>query len=315
MIYALLVTIFLLLSLYHLVNRPCIQHGRTTCAMVKHARSRSKQKPIPKLIWSYWHEEDQPLLVKKCIDNWRRYNKDYTINILHSGNLAKFIIKDQLPGDFSKLKEFRKADWLRVALLRTYGGIWLDASTFLTRSLDWVMELQQKNNSEFVGFYIDGFSTDKDSPIIENWFLASAHDSRFIADWYSEFTNEVISRNERDYLKMLRDSGAYIDVVQNIKHPEYLAMHVAASRITRKKEEYSLTLLRAEETAFFYLHQFKWSRSKLFIQLALLKANSSVPSIIKFRARERSYFERGLKYKIFRSSSVVGRYLMRESIS
>ena len=92
-------------------------------------------------------------------------------------------------------------------------------------------------------------------------------------------------------------------------------MHVAASRITRKKEEYSLTLLRAEETAFFYLHQFKWSRSKLFIQLALLKANSSVPSIIKFRARERSYFERGLKYKIFRSSSVVGRYLMRESIS
>jgi mannosyltransferase OCH1-like enzyme len=303
---------FLFWFFYQKAQRLCLSYKPATDAVVQHGQSATLYRPIPKIIWSYWHQKDQPLIVQKCIDTWRRYNPDYSINVLHTGNINEFIPTDQLPDTFFTLKEFRKADWLRIALLQTYGGIWLDASIVLTQPLDWAMDLQQKNNSEFVGFYIDGFSTDKERPVIENWFMASVPQSGFITDWCAEFTHEVINRSASAYLTLLRNSRTYEEVVQNIKNPEYLAMHVAASRVTRKKDAYSLTLIKAEETAFFYLSHLQWSRVRLFIELALLQANSSLPALIKLRRKERNLFARGLQYKVFRSSSVIGRYLIQE---
>ena len=204
------VVIFLFWVLYQIAYRPCLPYKPATAAVVSHAQSAMPYRPIPQIIWSYWHQEDQPLIVQKCVDTWRRYNPDYTINVLHAGNIGEFLPADQLPDAFFTLKEFRKADWLRVALLQTYGGIWLDASIVLTQPLDWVMDLQQKHHSEFVGFYIDRFSIDKQSPVIENWFMASSPQSGFISDWCAEFTHEVINKSESAYLTFLRLSLIHI---------------------------------------------------------------------------------------------------------
>lgn len=296
----------------HIAQRSCLSYTPATDVVVQHGQKETRYKLIPRIIWSYWHEKEQPLIVQKCIETWRRYNPDYTINVLHAGNIGEFLPANQLPATFLQLPEFRKADWLRIALLQAYGGIWVDASILLTQPLDWVMELQRTHHSEFVGFYIDRFSADKERPIIENWFMASSVDSNFIADWYTEFTTEVINKSERAYLTLLKDSGTYGKVVQNIKYPEHLAMHVAASRITRKKHAYSLTLLQAEQTAFFYVSHLKWRRMRLFIELALLQANASLSPLIKLRRKERNLFARGIRYHLFRSSSVIGSYLMQK---
>lgn len=304
------VIVVLLWCFYWNARRLCFQYKPTTALVVRKAQHLTPYRPIPKIIWSYWHAQDQPLIVQKCIDTWRRYNPDYCINVLHADTIAQFIPTDQLPGRFVSLPEFRKADWLRIALLQAHGGIWLDASIMLTQPLDWVMDLQEKNSVEFVGFYIDGYSTDKERPIIENWCMAASPQSKFIADWYAEFTTEVINQSESAYLNRLTQAGVYREVVQGIRNPTYLAMHVAASRITRHKSDYSLTLLQAEESALFYLQHVKWSRFRLFVQLALLRANTAVPSLIKFRGKDRPQFERGLQWNVFRSASVIGRYLM-----
>jgi hypothetical protein len=51
---------------------------------------------------------------------------------------------------------------------------------------------------------------------------------------------------------------------------------------------------------------------RLFIELALLRANASLSPLIKLRRKERNLFARGIQYHLFRSSSVIGSYLMQK---
>ncbi len=85
----------------------------------------------------------------------------------------------------------RVSDIARLYAIAEHGGIWADASVLLTRSLDWVLELQvkqlvvgwsmvhlaglqrrimhlqEKDDLEFVGYYLRSDTTIPASPVIE----------------------------------------------------------------------------------------------------------------------------------------------------
>ena len=94
-----------------------------------------KQFDSKRIIWQYWAQgyDDVPPVVRDCLDSVERFADGCTIVRLSDANLAEYL---DLP-DFVQQKRdvFSRAffsDLLRLMLLRTYGGIWLDATIFLS---------------------------------------------------------------------------------------------------------------------------------------------------------------------------------------
>ena len=104
---------------------------------------RAKQNQMPnKIIWQYWADgwDDVllPPIVKLCQSSVDKFRGDYTVIRLDDTNLSEYL---DIP-DFVTNKRSNKnfgiafyADLIRIMLLHTYGGVWLDATVLLTDRL------------------------------------------------------------------------------------------------------------------------------------------------------------------------------------
>ena len=89
-----------------------------------------------RIIWQYWAQgyDDVPPVVRECLESVEKYAGGYTLVRLTDENLQDYL---DLP-DFVQLKRqsvFSRAffsDLLRLMLLKTYGGIWMDATIMLS---------------------------------------------------------------------------------------------------------------------------------------------------------------------------------------
>lgn len=101
-----------------------------------------QQLPSKKIIWQYWaqgfEDENIPEIVKICTKSVDNYKNEYIVIHLSDQNISDYI---QLP-DYILHKKKQGiinhtffSDILRVSLLSSYGGVWLDATILLTSSL------------------------------------------------------------------------------------------------------------------------------------------------------------------------------------
>ncbi len=305
---ACLLGLILLLALWELMQI-LIAHPPQRPEIVRTVGDAASAEPIPKIIWTYWHAAPEPELVRRCLANWRRFNPDHELRLLHADNAQHWLTAEQ---DFSArahLPAFRQADWLRLQLLARHGGIWMDASTLLTDSLAWVHTLQAEHQASFVGFFIDRYTQAAERPMVENWFLAAPPGSRFITDLAAEF-ERAREMGEAAYLSELRSSGELAAVAQGLPESmqDYLVMHMAASRLLlRGVQGYRLALRRAEDSAFAYLAALRWRKRHLLARLAFTPCPARVPNLIKLRGGDRLVIERNL-HRVWRSS-LLARYL------
>ena len=190
--------------------------------------------PIPKIIWTYWDNINIPKNIQVCIDSWNKYNPDYEIIILND-NILKYYL-DNFDLSYLKQKKYSSArisDFIRLNVLSKYGGIWSDASIICNKSYNWVNDLQKEHNSEFIGFYLDGFTLQElknKSPVIESWFLACVKNSKFINDWKNEFKN-IYNYNEDQIENYIIELEKNQNInLQKITGKKYLAIHCEIGR-------------------------------------------------------------------------------------
>ncbi|WP_313300306.1 glycosyltransferase family 32 protein [Diaphorobacter sp.] len=262
---------------------------------------------IPRTIWAFWSGGEPPELIRRCFDNWRRMCPGFDIRILDEQAALHYL--DAIPETLRAASAPKRADWVRVELLRRHGGIWLDASTILTTSLDWVIDEQARTHSDYVGFYLDQFTSDAARPVVENWFMAAPAASPFITDLQHEFTTRVVSGSNGEYIDALRAEGCYDELRQRIFSPEYLSMHLAIQYLLRKRGGYRLDLARAEDGPFFLHEASGWSRARLKVQLMMRPTAQAMPPLIKLRKPDRKRLALYMQRKLVRGDSVLGRYL------
>ena len=91
-------------------------------------------------IWVFWNNPDSmPLMVQSCIDRIRQMSNGHEVVILTEGNLKDYI--DFEPVVWRKYKEGKitrthLSDFIRVAVLYRYGGVYFDSTIYPTRPLD-----------------------------------------------------------------------------------------------------------------------------------------------------------------------------------
>lgn len=186
----------------------------------------------------------------------------------------------------------RFADCLRCCILAKYEGVWLDASFLVHTHFDeWFSSMTKEDSKyEFIGFYIESFTTKKQFPIIENWFLACTPQSRFMTLWKNEFLNIHHYSSVSDYVHSRKIMG--VDL-QKLFDPVYLAMHVAVQKILQI-DHYPLKTLRlfpAEKGPFLYLHESQWDSFK-GLQLACQNPSKYQFPFIKLRGIERDVLQK-----------------------
>ena len=95
-----------------------------------------------KIIWQYWGqgitEDVIPEFIKLCFDSVDRYKGDYEVIRISDETLNEYVdlpqeIIEKYRGGIMSATHF--TDLIRVALLSVYGGVWLDATIFLTAPL------------------------------------------------------------------------------------------------------------------------------------------------------------------------------------
>lgn len=263
---------------------------------------------IPRILWAYWDGGTPPLVVQRCFAQWRRLHPHFDVRILDAAGVRRLL--PDMPAALSQAAVAKRSDWLRLELLRRHGGIWLDASTILTEPLDWVLDAQARSGAEFVGYFLERFTTAPQRPVVESWFMAAPPGSRFVDDLQREFTEEVVGRTGEGYIAHLRARGLYEQVRQRIEPPDYLSIHLALQVVLLRAGGYRLLLAKAEDGPFYYHRLGQWGRSALKLRLLFARLAGRLPAIVKLRAPDRRRLDEYLARGLYRPDSLVGRHLM-----
>lgn len=263
---------------------------------------------IPRIVWSYWHSDDVPLVVRRCVENWRRMCPGWDVRLVLGSELHRHAGADGLPESFESMTPARRSDWLRLTLLERHGGVWVDASSILTASLDWMVEAQAESGAEYLGYFIDKYGEPGHPPVVDSWCMAAPPGMPFVRAWRAELCR-ALAMGDDVYLDALRREGRYGRLVQRIKHPAYLIIHVCAQAVLDAGRGWRLQLWRAEDTAYFLQHVSHWRRLRLYRRLLAQPAPARPPRLIKLRGGERRKLEGYLARGLYRRDSIAGRFL------
>lgn len=272
------------------LERPSLSHLRS--------RSRSSSESIiPKIIWTFWDSDDIPELTRLCMKTWKFYNPDHEIILLSKQNVADYI--DDI--DFWNLPHVdipqRLADFIRIHVLKRYGGVWCDASIVCCESFDWIHGLSP--TYDFVGFQY-GFN--EKIPFVDSYFFATAKEGAFVSEWCAEFMRMNNFETVSQYISEIESMG--VDL-RRLNDKCYLSFQAAAQKVVQKDRfpVHRLYLLNGLETSYYYKLRNQQNPERALIDWCTNPSMYKDRLLIKMTRRERAVLDRDtvLKHMVYES--------------
>lgn len=91
------------------------------------------------VIWLYWNDlANMPAMVANCIETIRKNSNGHKVVVVTENTVADFIHLDDVVWrkyKQGKISRTHFCDIVRIALLYNYGGVWMDCTILLTRTL------------------------------------------------------------------------------------------------------------------------------------------------------------------------------------
>ncbi|WP_299251788.1 capsular polysaccharide synthesis protein [uncultured Cytophaga sp.] len=121
-----------------------------------------------KIIWILWlqGEKNMPHVVKLCYNSWLEKNPDYNIILLDNISVHDYITLDKKIIENNNITIQKLSNIIRLNLLETHGGVWIDATCYCNTPLSSWLE-----NNMRTGFF--AFSKPGPDRMISNWFIAA----------------------------------------------------------------------------------------------------------------------------------------------
>lgn len=204
----------------------------------------NQKSQIPKIIWIFWAQgyDNAPTTVKKCVESWHKYNKDWEIRFVDNYNLPQY-----LPNlsrtcanniDFIQNRKPLYADLIRLNLLKEYGGLWIDSTCFCCMPLDQWFD-QYRGNDLFV------FSGNKKGMMLENWFIGAPPDSYLLHRWCDEFNSFFVKYGV--YKSYWHEFYRYHDNL--IQEQRFKSLRILALKINNKLREILLKVVEGNNNS------------------------------------------------------------------
>lgn len=114
-----------------------------------------------------------PGYIHLCIKTWKKFLPEYEIHILDFKGVKHYLGNDIFSNIICKNMSLPiQADAIRIALLKKFGGIWMDPDTIITNGEflnnlgNYKLVMIGGNNTQHMGFIF----ASNNSKIIDNWF-------------------------------------------------------------------------------------------------------------------------------------------------
>ena len=121
-----------------------------------------------KIIWQYWAQgfDQMPPVVAECVGSIDKNKSDYIVIRLDDTTVGEYVtIPEGIEVKTKKFSIAHYSDLLRLALLNTYGGVWLDATVMLSGTIP--------DNIGQMDFFM--YRRDPEEPNKEYWEKAYAY--------------------------------------------------------------------------------------------------------------------------------------------
>jgi hypothetical protein len=205
-------------------------------------------------IWSYWEQGVDEIypFYKLCIKTWIKKNPFHNIIIIDKYNIYNYLTREELPPNWEKIKVIQlKSDFVRLALLVKYGGIWMDISTICIKPINTVF----KQEKSIEGFALRRYDNNNELSVFESWFITGKKDSKIIKKWRNELLKAF--GNSKSVEEMYKKYFDDVDL-QKIEYGWYLTIVRVLMKQIQFEEEIKYlyyndsNIYGAEETAFLH---------------------------------------------------------------
>ena len=177
-------------------------------------------------IWSYW-EGDRPKIYDRCQDSWKKYASKFEINMLTPAKISDYNLK--LPTTFDKLSPTTKSDVIRLNLLYSYGGVWLDATILLKKDLSWLSTFCAKQKDDDIIGY-----TGVNKMHMESWLIAVNQTNNSKINLWLDCFIDILNHHPN-----YRQSKAYKDCELYIKNENYFMMYQAFCYLKKHNDNFN----------------------------------------------------------------------------
>lgn len=258
-----------------------------------------------KVIWSFWDKGygKMPAFYQVNVDYWHKILgpswKIRVTNLIpgdHDNIFNGIIEKADLPAAFDLTSSVMKSDAIRLAILKRHGGVWMDVSNILLKSVDDFCWNEMKSGQVLLcGFYGEGWGNDhldrKD--YFENWFIAAGDENVFIDAWQKVFNLYWDDRIESNNLwEHPLYQGIDISNFQRYgaDYRNYLTQHIAFRKAVEQDPimnnifKNHMKLYEARD-AFFIMTKVGWDESAIAHKLIHEKDENFVNELFQSQSK------------------------------
>lgn len=208
-------------------------------------------------IWLYWETppgKTRPTYIDLCYDTIKKHcSKNFKVHLLDEKSVYTYLPK--LRRDINNLRIPQKADYIRLALLKKYGGIWLDSDIIVFSDLiDYINKLK---DYDFIGFgcHFKTCSTNPSGyPKPANWALVSRPNGILVTECLNK-ADEILKNGTKNMelpknYHILGRSLLWECINKLLKTGSWDYYHVPSTCIDRDYDNMKWTNKRALSTEF-----------------------------------------------------------------
>lgn len=246
-----------------------------------------KPNHIPPIIWSYW-DKNTPQSIQQIQTNNREKLKGWSYRFCTAETIKKYIDPTQFPKEYFSLRTPHQADYIRLALLKQYGGVWLDSSIIINSSnkLNRMRHEVEATRSELGVFTLGK----PEESYVENWLIMAPIHSLIVQEWFDEF-DRAVRRGFQEYKKEIFSRGVKINerIYKETDQEVYLTQHACFQAVLQKKgpPNRKLCMYQSEESMFKLHIDCNWKKTCIQHKLQTDSARLSRLPFIKLRGEDR----------------------------
>lgn len=211
-------------------------------------------------VWICWFQgmDHAPELVKKCYESLNRNLKDKEIILITSENLSDYVkFPDYIIDKWDRgiITHTHMTDLLRLELLITYGGTWIDATVLCTRDIEDIPKYYFESDLFFFQTLKPG--KDGQATVLSSWYLSATTNNkvlmatRYLCYEYWKKNNEMVDYFLlHDFFQIVLEY--YEDDWHNVVPVSNSAPHILLLRLFDEYDENMFEYIK-EQTPFHKL--------------------------------------------------------------
>jgi len=208
---------------------------------------------IPKIIWTHWNTEQMPPNVARILEERKKALPNWIHVIVHDDTFRKYVGAEP-PANFGALSAQHRADWIRLALLKRYGGLWADSGIIFNseKALDDIYDEACAAKTHLTVFRL----FDKTDKYLENWFIMAPQQSDILCDWFREY-NQAVIMGFKAYKEYVFSKG--VNIIEKIYKRDddnvYLTQHACLQSVIQSAPYKSRILIKDASDSMFAVQE------------------------------------------------------------